>query len=154
MNLTYPYKNLDTYTLPTLFDRSINLYANNDVLGNVNSKAMTYKELDKAVKDMVKLLKNDGIVKGDKVALLSENMPNWAVAYFSVTYIGAVIVPILPDFHHSDVHHILRHSKTKAVFVSHKYETVIEECQNSAIEIVINLNELKIVEKLSNPSYL
>ncbi|MFQ8805831.1 MAG: hypothetical protein ACLR8Y_13025 [Alistipes indistinctus] len=39
-----------------------------------------------------------GLNSGDKIALLSNNMPNWGVAYFAATVSGMVIVPILPDF--------------------------------------------------------
>ena len=34
-------------------------------------------------------------VPGDKVAILSSNMPNWGIAYFAVTFMGAVAVPVL-----------------------------------------------------------
>lgn len=39
-----------------------------------------------------------GLGAGDKVALLSNNMPNWGVVYFTAAIHGLVIVPILPDF--------------------------------------------------------
>jgi len=152
--MKYPYENLKNFTLADLFDRSISLYANENALGKVGLPTMKYTQLDTSVKNMVKVLREHGITKNDKVALLSENMPNWAIAYFSVTYIGAVIVPILPDFHQSDVHHIIKHSEAKAIFVSKKYETVIEECVNSKLQIVINLNDLEITERLSNSSYI
>jgi long-chain acyl-CoA synthetase len=152
--MQYPYENLENFTLPALLNRSVALYGDNDVLSKVSQKAMTYKEFNQKVFAMIELLKNNGIRKGDKVALLSENMPNWAVAYFSVTYFGGVIVPVLPDFHPADVQHIIRHSEAKAVFVSNKHLQTIEELEDSNMKFVIRLDTLEIIDELTNHSYM
>jgi long-chain acyl-CoA synthetase len=148
--MTYPYENLDYYTLPNLIDRSVSLYADKDALSKVGETPMLYSEFGEKIKQTVKLLQENGISQGDKVVLLSENMPNWAVAYFSVTYIGAVIVPVLPDFHSADVHHILRHSEAKAVFVSEKHLATIEESDGSSLRFVVGLDDLKIIDETRN----
>ena len=152
--MTYPYENLENFTLPNLLERSITLYAEKKVLSKLNQEPMTYKELQKNVYNLIKLLKDNGIRKGDKVALLSENMPNWAVAYFAVTYFGAIIVPILPDFHPADVQHIIRHSEAKAVFSSQKYLQTIEDLENSNMKFVIKLDDLTMVDEMTNHSYI
>ena len=152
--MNYPYENLENFTLKNLLNRSVELYGSNSVLSKVEEEPMSYASLGQNVSTMVSLLQEHGITKGDKVALLSENMPNWAVAYFSVTYFGAVIVPILPDFHASDVHHIIRHSEAKAIFVSQKHLSTIEELEDSALSLTIKLDDLTIVNELTNHSYL
>jgi long-chain acyl-CoA synthetase len=152
--MKYPYENLENFTLPSLFNRSISLYAERDALGRVGKNPIKYSEFNDKVQQMVELLQANGISKGDKILLLSENMPNWSVAYFGITYFGAVVVPVLPDFHPDEVHHIIRHSEAKAIFVSDKHQSTIEECEETNIEFVINLDELKILPELSNPSYL
>ncbi len=152
--MLYPYDNLENFTLPALLNRSVELYSENKVLSKVGQEPMTYKDLYENVFAMIKVLKDNGIRKGDKVALLSENMPNWAVAYFSVTYFGAVIVPILPDFHPADVQHIIRHSEAKAVFVSNKHLQTIEDLEDSNMKFVIKLDDLSMVDELTNHSYM
>ncbi len=152
--MIYPYDNLENFTLPALFKRSISLYSDRDALGKAGKEAMKYSEFNTKVLQMVELLQNNGISKGDKVLLLSENMPNWAVAYFAVTYFGAVIVPVLPDFHPSDVHHIIRHSEAQAVFVSDRHLSTIEECEESDVKFVIKLDDLTMVDELINHSYI
>jgi len=150
----YHYKDLKNYTLKELFDRSIKLYKNNIALGDTNGNLISYEELGEKVKKTVEILKQNGITKGDKVALLSENMPNWAIAYFSITYIGGIVVPILPDFNIADVHHILRHSEAKGIFVSAKHQHTIEELEDAKISFVINLDDLKILQNLNNFGYI
>ena len=153
--MLYPYEDLENFTLASLLNRSVKLYGNKKVLSKVDAKSgISYDEMATKVKAMVTLLKENGIKKGDKVALLSENMPNWAIAYFSVTYFGGVIVPILPDFNPADVQHIVRHSEAKAVFVSQKHLQTIEELDNSNMKFVIQLDDLTIIESLTNQSYI
>jgi len=151
--MIYPYEDIENFTLPALLDRSIRLYAQNPVLSKVSQDPMTYEKLNQNVQNMVKLLQDNGIKKGDKVILLSENMPNWAVAYFSVTYFGAVIVPVLPDFHVADVHHIIRHSEAKAIFVSDRHQTIIDELDNYDFKCAIKLDDLSVIEEHSNQTY-
>ncbi|MCW9026571.1 MAG: AMP-binding protein, partial [Thiovulaceae bacterium] len=72
----------------------------------------------------------------------------------SIVYLGAVVVPVLPDFHPSDVHHIIRHAEVKAIFVSSKYQQTIEEFEHKKIEFVINLESLNIIDEFSNEKYI
>jgi len=152
--MTYPYENLENFTLPDLLNRSVDLYADQDAFGKAGQEPIKYSEFNEKVQEMVELLRDNGISKGDKVLLLSENMPNWGVAYFAVTYFGAVIVPVLPDFHPSDVHHIIRHSEAKAVFVSDRHLSTIEECENNEVNFVIKLDDLTLIDELTNKSYI
>ena len=154
LDMTYPYENLENFTLPSLLNRSIDLYADQDAFSKAGQEPMKYSELNEKIQEMVELLRNNGITKGDKVLLLSENMPNWGIAYFAITYFGAIVVPVLPDFHPSDVHHIIRHSEAKAVFVSDRHLTTIEECENNEVNFVIKLDDLTLIDELTNKSYI
>jgi len=152
--MIYPYENLENFTLPSLLERSVELYSDNDSFGKAGEDAMKYSEFNALILEMVALLQNNGISKGDKVLLLSENMPNWGVVYFAVTYFGGVIVPVLPDFHPSDVHHIIRHSEAKAVFVSDRHLSTIEECEENDVKFVVKLDDLTMIDELTNQSYI
>jgi long-chain acyl-CoA synthetase len=45
-------------------------------------------------------------------------MPNWGVSFFAISIVGAVAVPILPDFHDNEIKTIIEHSEAKVMFVS------------------------------------
>ena len=154
LEMTYPYENLENFTLKALIDRSVALYPDLPALSKVGQDPMTYDDLRQKVQDTIITLHDNGVKQGDKVALLSENMPNWAVAYLAVTYFGGVIVPILPDFHKSDVHHIIHHCEAKAIFVSEKHLATVEELDDSRLHFVINLDTLEMLEELTNHSYI
>jgi len=59
-----------------------------------------------------------GIRKGDRVAILSENRPEWAIADFACLLMGAVVVPVYTTLTDEQAAYILRDSGARAVFVS------------------------------------
>lgn len=85
-------------TLKNLLEQSVEKYANRPALGRVDEETITYKQLGEKAQTFSKVLYECGIMQGDRVAILSENDPNWGIAFFAITTMGAVAVPILPDF--------------------------------------------------------
>jgi len=63
-------------------------------------------------------LREWGIAKGDRVAILSENRPEWTIADFASLLIGAVTVPVYTTLTAEQTAHILRDSGARAIFVS------------------------------------
>lgn len=59
-----------------------------------------------------------GIHRGDRVALLSENRPEWALTDYAALGLGAVDVPIYPTLLASDIEYILRDSGSRGIIVS------------------------------------
>jgi len=105
-------------TLKDMIYRSCELNADRPALAFVDDDPISYLELREQIEAVMFLMSEAGIVKGDRVAILSQNMPNWGVAYLAITSMGAVVVPILVDFHVNEILYILRHSEAKMVFVS------------------------------------
>jgi len=112
---------LKKHTLKEMLQRSAELYPNRPALSWVDGKPNRYLDVKDQVQEISLLLHQNGIIKGDRVALLSENSPNWGIAYLSITSMGAIVVPILTDFQDNEIQHILRHSACKAIFVSEKF---------------------------------
>ncbi|HNV86554.1 MAG TPA: long-chain fatty acid--CoA ligase [Candidatus Omnitrophota bacterium] len=63
-------------------------------------------------------LKELGAVKGDRIALLSENRPEWACADLGILALGAVNVPLYPTNGIREIEHILEHCEAKILIVS------------------------------------
>ncbi len=136
---------LKKYTLKNVLDESTKNYSNNPSVSFVDRTPLTYSDFKLKVYETIKYLKSVGIISGDKVAILSENQPNWGIAYFSITTMGAVAVPIMTEFHTAEVHHILRHSESKGVFVSAKYFNKIEEFESSDLNAKILLDDFSVI---------
>jgi len=73
--------------------------------------------LDRAVR-IASALKYSGIQKGDRIAIYSENCPEWAFADLAILALGAVVVPVYPTASLRDVEHVLIHSGSSLIFVS------------------------------------
>ena len=92
------------------------------------------------------VLSTFGINADDKVAILSENMPNWALAFFSITASGRIAVPMLPELSPNEVENILTHSDAKAIFVSQKQLPKISQETLSKLHLVIDISTLDFIK--------
>ncbi len=86
-----------------------------------------------------------GICPGDKVAILSSNMPNWGIAYFSITFMGAIVVPVLPDFSPTEVRNVLEHSGAKAIFISTSLLARIEGFKSEDLKTAILIEDYSLI---------
>lgn len=109
-----------TMTFKALLDNSALLYSDLPALGFVGKKSLNYREVDEAVTLLQLKLDALQVRKGDRVALLAQNMPHWGVAYLAITGMGAVVVPILVDFSEAEIAKILAHCEAKVILVSEK----------------------------------
>ena len=136
---------MKNYTLLSVLENSTEKFANNPALSWVDDEPMTFSQANEKIQQLKVLLNKQGIISEDRVAILSENMPNWAIAYFAVTSMGAVAVPILPDFHPNEIHHILRHSESKAIFVSEKLYEKLEEEEFEKLNSIILMDDFSLI---------
>lgn len=133
---------LEQLTLKHVLENSLREYSSQRALGFVGQQPMTYKDFGEQVDQTIGFLHSIGIGYGDRVTILGENMPNWGIVYFAVTTMGAVAVPILPEFHSSAVQHIIRHSESKAVFISERLQDKIEDGSLPTVKTVVLLDDM------------
>ncbi len=108
-------------TLCDLFYRSVDGFSKPDQLRYKKDgawRAIGSDELRAAVEEIALGLAGLGIGKGDQVAILSENRPEWAFADLAVLCAGAADVTLYPSLLAAQVRYILNDSESKAVFVS------------------------------------
>ncbi len=132
-------------TLLQVLNFSTENFADRHAVSFVDGPKITYREFKSKVDSISTFLKNEGVIAGDKVAILSENQPNWGIVYFAVTTIGAIAVPIMTEFHSTEVLHILRHSESKAIFVSAKYFNKIEDAEIDSLSTRVLLDDFSVI---------
>jgi len=92
-------------------------------------RVMTYKqtvkwidisshELYRDVVGVSRALEQWGVAKGERVAILSENRPEWPVADFGTLLMGGVVVPIYPTLTPEQTAYILKDSGARVIFLS------------------------------------
>jgi long-chain acyl-CoA synthetase len=112
---------MEPRTLCDLFYRSVDTFGKPDHLKHKRDGAwrgISSEEFRRAVEEVSMGLRALGLEKGDKVAILSENRPEWAWADLAVMAAGAVDVPIYSTLTASQVLYILNDSEARIVFVS------------------------------------
>jgi long-chain acyl-CoA synthetase len=80
--------------------------------------SISSSELYQSVLGVARALREWGISKGDRVAILSENRPEWTIADFACLLIGAVVVPVYTTLTGEQTAYILADSGARAIFVS------------------------------------
>lgn len=139
-------------TLIDLFNASCEKYPERPCLGMAMEQPLTYAEVNEKVKKLATALYSIGVKKKDKIAILAENSPNWGIAYLAVIRLGALVVPILPDFLGTDVRHILTESNVKLIFTTKRQIEKIFELQDHKIKSIITLDDSPACKELGNVS--
>jgi long-chain acyl-CoA synthetase len=106
------------------------------------------RELYRDVIGTARSLVKWGIGTGDRVAILSENRPEWAVADFATLLLGAVDVPIYPTLTEEQTIAILQDSGARVIFVStvEQLKKVLALKSQTALEKVVVMDYVGIPE--------
>ena len=106
----------------------------------------TFAQFKEKADNLSRVLSNFGIGSTEKVAILSENMPNWTVAFFAITAFGRIAVPMLPELSHDEVENILTHSDSKAIFVSRKQLPKLDPLMIDRLNLVIDIDDFSFIK--------
>lgn len=76
-----------------------------------------FRDVAEMVEKLRLIFEAAGVKRGDKVAICGKNSSNWAVTFVACLTSGVVAVPILHEFKPEMIHHLVRHSGAKLLFV-------------------------------------
>ena len=101
--------------------------------------SISSQELYRNVAGVAGALQEWGIQRGDRVAILSENRPEWAIADFASLLLGAVTVPIYPTLTDEQTNFLLRDSGARMVFVSSEkqLQKILSIKSQTALEMIV-----------------
>ncbi len=109
-------------TLRDLFEYVVKAYPARKELLRIRAgkgwRAYTVKEFDRATRETAARLSRAGVAPGDRVALFSENRPEWHILDFACHILGAVPVPLYATLPAAQVRYIVRDSGSQLVLVS------------------------------------
>jgi long-chain acyl-CoA synthetase len=114
---------------------------------------ITWKNLERRVNALAGFMHKHGIKKGDRIAILSENRPEWAITDLATQILGGASVSLYTSLPADQVEYILRDSGSKMFIVStnvqfKKAQKVFDRCDD--LEFVITLTD----SKDDDPSYV
>ena len=86
---------------------------------------LTYREVREEAGRMAATFVSRGVVRGDRVAVMSENHPSTLIAFFALSWLGAILVPLNPDFGVAEARYILEHAEPRWVLCSDATRDVV-----------------------------
>lgn len=106
-------------------------------------EGITYREFKDETESFACGLSLLGIKQGDKIAIISENRPEWVYSDMAILSLGAVDVPLYPSLTAESVEFILNNSECKGIIVSNKFQLnkvtkVKNKCRHLKFIIVLN----------------
>ena len=134
-------------TLAKLYDYATTVYGKKQYTQWYDTKegGYTFNSFKLKCDSLSKKLTQYGIGAGDKVAILSQSMPNWSVAFFSIVPFGRIAIPILPDSSENEVTNIINHSETKVIFVSQRLAGKVSEEIRKRMTLVIDIETFEVI---------
>ena len=134
-------------TLAKLYEYATTVYSKKQYTQWYDTKegGYTYASFKNRCDGLSKLLTQYGIGAGDKVAILSQSMPNWSVAFFSAVSFGRIAIPILPDSSENEITNIINHSESKVIFASQRLISKINPEVIAKMVLVIDMDTFDIV---------
>ncbi|MCX7875680.1 MAG: long-chain fatty acid--CoA ligase [Melioribacteraceae bacterium] len=140
----------DFKTLSELFLIMTNEYGRNmerPVLHHkVNDKwiGITYDDLFKSTENFALGLATLGVKRGDKIAIIAENRPEWVYSDFAILGLGAIDVPLYPISTAETIEFCLNNSESVGIVVSNKFQL------NKVLKVKNNCKTLKFIVVMNN----
>lgn len=101
-------------------------------------KDVTYAQTDALSRAFAAYLQSLGLTKGDRVALMMPNVPQYPVAVAAVLRAGFVVVNVNPLYTPRELEHQLRDSGAKAIVILENFATVLQACiANTGVKNVV-----------------
>ena len=144
----YRFRENSCTTLKKVFDHATTAYSQRVAFQYVDGgQKYTYADFRTKTERLSQRMSRFGIKHGDRVAIFSQNMPNWVVAFFSATAFGRVAVPILPDSSEHELTNILNHSESKVIFISKRMMPKLSEECKERLTLIIDIETFEFLKK-------
>lgn len=135
-----PWKALDPYrnkvfttewpTFPQLIQINVERFGDNpcftDFEGpNGSKQTLTYKQAFDKIQTLAQWLVENGVKKGDHVAVTGKNSPEWAIVYLATMFASGTVIPLDYGLNETEVQNLIKASEPKIIFVDEeKYDMV------------------------------
>lgn len=131
--------------LNQLFEDSIKKYWASSAFTDYGGRTLTYREVGQQILLLQAIFRRREISPEEKIALVGINSINWALVYLAAVTYGAVIVPILREFHDEDIQHIISHSGSRILFSTDELAGRINEERLPSLQAVVSLDSLTLI---------
>ncbi|KQU86656.1 long-chain fatty acid--CoA ligase [Variovorax sp. Root318D1] len=114
-------------SLVALMEESFTKYADRTAYSFMG-KDVSYKETDKLSKAFATYLQGLGLAKGDRVAVMMPNCPQYPIAVAAILRAGLILVNVNPLYTPRELEHQLKDSGAKAIVIMENFGTTLQQC--------------------------
>ena len=133
-----------------LFELQSNKYNKKNFLHSIKAdkslNIFSWKDVSEKIILISNFLRNKGVVKGDRVMLVSEGRPEWMISDLSILRTGAVTVPNYTTYTQKDFEFVLNDCRPKGLIVSNYklYKVIIDASKkiNFNFEFILSFDEI------------
>ncbi len=122
------------YTIGDICRRSARLWPDKMAVVYEQTR-LTYQQLDERVNRLANALRSNGVVKTDRLAVLSENTHKYLEIYFAASKLGISVTPLNFRLADDEVRHIVDDSESTVFFVGDGYEDRVVTLKPSLTDI-------------------
>ncbi|MER3446819.1 MAG: hypothetical protein C4291_08235 [Candidatus Dadabacteria bacterium] len=145
---------LNIETIPDMLERSTEEYRDSVAFlipRNGNIYSLTYGQALEYIKRLSRYLRDElGLGRGDCIAILGDNSPEWAISYFSIAYIGAVAVPLDARASANLYKSILSFSSAKAIILSGSHLSDIRSMEEDDLDELKHIVPMESFDEIYN----
>src|SRR5699024_10735061 len=143
-------------SLTHMFEESVQKFADHTAI-TFSGKTYTYKQLEQLIRNVAGSLRNLGVNKGERVALMLPNCPQYPISYYATLMCGAVVVQVNPMYKSSELLHVLNDSGARVLIALDKLLPAVEEViHDTEVEVTVPVsfdNDCKFNEYMKNQGY-
>lgn len=126
-------------------EESIRKYWDLNAMSDLGDFTYQYKDVARVIEKLHILFEQAGVEKGDHIALCGRNMSRWGAAFLATLTYGAVAVPILHEFHPSQVHDIVNHSEAKLLLVGDRVWPTLNADEMPNLQGVVSIIDYSVL---------
>jgi fatty-acyl-CoA synthase len=111
------------WTLAQVFSRSAREHADHTAVVAGGSR-LSYAQVDARSSSLAAAMAELGLGRGDRIAIILPNRPEWIVALLACARLGATVVPVNPRLNYHELKYQLRHAEASAAFTVEQYDGI------------------------------
>jgi long-chain acyl-CoA synthetase len=114
-------------SLVALMEESFRKYADRPAYSFMG-KELSYGQTDKLSQQLGAYLQGLGLARGDRVAIMMPNVPQYPVAVAAILRAGYIVVNVNPLYTPRELEHQLKDSGSKAIVIIENFARTLEQC--------------------------
>ena len=96
---------------------------------------LTWNQLYVDTGRLAQFLKNQGVGKGDRIALFMQNCPQYLIGHYAIQMLGATVVPLNPMYKEAELEYLINEAEIKAVIAGQELCHTIEKVKSKAVSL-------------------